>query len=292
MKDILQKVYDAKEVYRKNQVDFYSKFRNRYDFVMRYDIQSMINTLEEELKYLLASCVIYKTGRISIKSCRWSNPCDAFIEQRPVVHYYHSSDDDIKFVTEDTYVNKNGDLMSTNEDGRRMLLQLSTLKKFPKQIDQVRFDVFMKYLREVLAYKNRFLFYVDRTGSGIDLKDDAKLIGNKSIQFANDSMIFSLESKRFHFYSRKSSHSNSYNSENNIMNFLNYFDYDDDKNDNGSYSRRNQFFLKNLLENYDEFISKMDLAEANKKQVVQTCEAFIDGMKKFTIPFKVLKKLV
>jgi len=295
MKEILQNVYSAKEVYRKNQIAFYNTFRSRHPNIMDIEMRNVVNDLESELKYLLATCVIYRTGRIKVTSCGWSNTEDAFIEQKPYIHFYHSSNDDIKFIVESHSIDSNGDLRikrsKDESDKPTLLLELSALKKVPKQIDQVRFDIFMKYLREVMAYKDRLLFYDNRCGSYFDLNQEKPLVGSKLLPFANESMLVYLKSRKFSILKRKSTKSSSYQDNTEIMELLDYCGSESHGN-TGPYTRRLQSLLGDVIENYDDFIDKIHKAEIEKRKSIEVCNVFINGMKQYTIPFKVLRKLL
>jgi hypothetical protein len=293
MKEILQEVYDLKGKYRECQLEFYKIFNQRYKTLLNKQYTSMIKNLEREMKYLLASSVIYKTGRVEINASprySYSNSRKepVFIEQRPLVHYKHSSNDDINFFDEENDINKNDDLTRKESSSKKHTpyVYLSELRNFPKAIDQVKLDIFFKYLREIMIFKKTIWPCFDqeyRYHRNNNLEAYKKDESNTQV----GSIFIDINDKSFHLAKISEGSLDENIEAGELMNFRG--DANDRKDP--EYSNHYQRMVGLMIEHYDPLIATLDKIEANKKKLRQTTDTFLAGIQQYTIPFKVAQKL-
>jgi hypothetical protein len=293
MKEILQEVYELKGKYRECQLEFYKIFNQRYKTLLNKQFTVMIRDLEHEMKYLLASSVIYKTGRVEINASprySYSNSRKepVFIEQRPLVHYKHSSNDDINFFDYENDVNKNDDLTRKESSAKKHTpyVYLSELRNFPKAIDQVKLDIFFKYLREIMIFKKTVWPCFDQEyrysrNNNIDsykANESNTKVGNIFIDINDQSFNLAKIKERNLDESIKAEE---------------LMDFRSDENDRKApdYSNHLQAMVGLMIEHYDPLIAMLDKLEANKKKLQHTTDIFLAGIQQYTTPFKVAQKL-
>lgn len=293
MKEILQNVYSSKEIYRKNQLEFFDKFIKRYNRIMNVTYESMIDQLEIEMKYLLASAVRFKSARIEIyaESRYGGEDSVAYVEQFPRIHYKYSGDDDVKFFGKSQHLSKNDNLMvPVQGNSSKELLRLSQLRKISdKQIDQVRLDIFFKYLREIMIFKNS-IYLSFRQGSyyGSQKFEDMEKNLGMDCFFINDFFV-SVENKGLNLAMLNSTGLCDFKDIDCILDFAggSY----NSRQHKPDYSQSLQELLERFINNYDDIIAILDSIENKKRQLLLSTEAFLDGIRQYTIPFKVMKKL-
>lgn len=298
MKEILQSVYDLKTEYRKQQILFFGKLYKRYDKIMNQKYSLLLDSLEKEMKFLLASCVIFKTGRVAITAEeRWGNSkTQVFIEQRPMIHYMYSGNDDIEFFHNGRSLSANDDLMKKDDGKSKKHVYLSELRNFPKVIDQVRLDIFFKYLREIMIFKDKIYdAYTDNhryTGYNDTKLNDNDPCLDKCL-FKIDDLAISIKDKSFELMCLTGTNKNNVKDEIMIDNCLDFssYGYRDGEKKTPSFNNEYQKLVDHMIRNHSVLIERLDKVEANKLNLINSTEAFLDGIRKYTIPFKVIRKL-
>lgn len=293
MKEILQEVYDLKGKYRECQLEFYKIFNQRYKTLLNKQYTSMIGNLDHEMKYLLASSVIYKTGRVAINaSPRYSysnsKKDPVFIEQSPLVHYKHSGNDDISFFDDNNDINKNDDLIRKEFSSKKYTpyVYLSELRNFPKAIDQVKLDIFFKYLREIMIFKKTIWPCFDqehRYDHDNNLESYKKNESNTQV----DNIFININDQSFNLVKIKGSILDKNIKAEKLM------DFRSNENDRKApdYSDHLQTMVGLIIEHYNPLIAMLDKLEANKKKLQHTTDVFLAGIQQYTTPFKVVQKL-
>ncbi|MBU2007452.1 MAG: hypothetical protein KKF08_18945 [Gammaproteobacteria bacterium] len=301
MKEILQSIYDLKTEYRKQQILFFGKLYKRYDKIMDIKYSNLLQSLEKEMKFLLASCVIFKTGRIGIKAeQRYSSGSitEVYIEQKPIIHYSHSGSDDVEFFSENKSLSNHDDLMKQDGNNKtsKKFVYLSELRNFPKVIDQVRLDIFFKYLREIMIFKDKiFEVYEDShrytSYNNTKFKNDDPDLG-KSL-FKLDDLVLSVKDKSFELVCLTGKHKNEAKDETLINNSLDFHSHEYDRGNSKlpAFNENYHMIVEYMIRNYDGLVEQLDKVESKKLQLINQTEAFLDGIRKYTIPFKVMRKL-
>lgn len=293
MKEILQEVYELKGKYRECQLEFYKIFNQRYKTLLTKQFTVMVRDLEHEMKYLLASAVIYKTGRIEINAkprYSYSNVKKepVFIEQKPLIHYKHSSNDDIELFDNENDIDKNDDLTRKERNAKKHTpyVYLSELRKFPKAIDQVRLDIFFKYLREIMIFKKTvwpcfnqdYRYGRNNTVGSYKANESNTKVGNIFIDINDQSFNLARIKGPSLDESIMAEELMDFSSEENARRFPDY-------------SNHLQTMVGLMIEHYDPLITILDQIEAKKKKLQYTTGVFLAGIQQYTTPFKVAQKL-
>jgi hypothetical protein len=294
MKEILQTVFTSKETYRSNQLKFFKELDRRYKNVMHLKFTNLIERLEEEMKYLLASTVKFKTGKVEITSIQRynSDTSKVYVQQVPAIHYKYSSGDEIKFFTEDSGLSDKDDLIRDIKDKKQtIMLGLSELRNFSSTIDQVRLDVFFKYLRELMVVKNRiYSKFKEPQAYGYGYEHFKDGVGTSS--FILDGLFMSIDDERFDFSLVKRNDSKITLDENtNVNDCLDFAIRGYSRTNGPQYEKNLQIILGLMIKNYDKIIKILDDVESEKIKLLSITDTFIAGIKQYTIPFKVMKKL-
>ena len=292
MEKILRDTFRAKKDFREGQLLFYKKFNKNYPTILKINHTDMIRSLEKELKYLLSTCVIFKTGRISIKA-DWdykNGKEEAFITQRPKIHYRNSSNDDINFLERDYKLSINCDLLDTH----KTKLFLSELKNFPRQIDSNQLDIFFKFLKEIMVFKDRIYEAFDQTYHSTS--SNVKTL--KKGCFTNKYVFVKINNAGFELAKYDGERSGSITYQNTVSNrelldytSENYYNGEANAKDYPEFSDTLQSNLALLIHHCKFVFDTLDKVEANKSKLNYVTKTFVSGMEKYTIPFKVMKKL-
>ena len=312
----LKDIRNTKQNYFILQRNFFGQLSKTYPYLMNHNMALIANRLEYELHNMLCCSLKYKSIKIGIPAAdvyNGSQRSKIVVQRGCLGMYYHGSSrdhSDIHYLKKRYYINGKDDIWSRyvreNSNGLKVkedhaMVGLSALKKEVKNIIPEKLDFYFKALREVMAYKNKLLEYVN---------DNDR---NYYRHFNIDALHFNIKEKSFNVALINNSddddensnydyaHTNEdtvgicdrfyYNSEHdNVLHLLDY-------NRNNSHSFERCFDkdvhdrLKYFIDNYRDICSRLDEEEARKKKVVKTCYSFIKLLQIHTTPFKVLNKL-
>ena len=305
MNKVLKNLYQDKSNYRRHQLAFYAWTKKVYPTLIDFNITEKIAELETELKYLLASAVKFKTGKIGIANGKETSPWHSdigytkvYIEQKPMIRSFHGSSDDVTFLEECTFLDKNDDLLEKEDEkssNTKLIAALSELRNEKKKIDQIRLDIFFKYLREIMAYKKKLLVYNSYGNRYSHLvysfdknnKSDEKLDKNQDVfsLTASGNLLFVFQPKSFTISRRSNSRIDSYLCTTSLSDILNY------SNDENLFDKDLHKLLKVFKDNFNEAKAVLDSAEIEKKKCANVIESFLNSMRQYTTSFKVIKKL-
>jgi hypothetical protein len=203
-----------------------------------------------------------------------------------------------------------------------MLVKLSELKGKlnSKRIIPEKLDEYFRLLREIMAYRPKFLCYVSEgyhSGVGRKFKEkdlmfammpmsiDIQLIGKKAKkpkdeededdddddydednEYEEGDGDLDLE-PTYRFNSSSENHFRYDESPNDLKRML---DYNGSKNDN-DFDPRVHERLRSFIDNYDDIRRRLDMEEAEKKKAYETCQDFLRQLRVHTVPFKVLGEI-
>lgn len=319
--DKLKQTYETKSSYNKLQHSFYDELFARFPHIFNSNMADMANVLQQELVDMLCLSLKYRSIKIPLKArARYSSSDNTIVNvQRGEPGFYYPQsqrgNSDISYFNISYYINDTDDLWChsketdyntqkvTKED--RMVVCLSDLKQaqHAPRVHAEKLDAYFKFLREVMAYKHKFLAY---TGAGI-----SEGIGNS---FKVDKLKFTMLAKSFNVNTPLAKSVKQDDDEEDD-------DDDDDEYDCGNYHGDESNFryepktsdvihlldysehscldfgelthekLKLFIDNYGDIRPKLEAEEARKKIVFETCTKFVDALRVHTVPFRVLGEI-
>jgi hypothetical protein len=338
----LTEVRDVKDRYLVLQKEFYGELVNRFPYIMTKDMADVTNKLEEELHLMLCCSLRHTSVKIPLKAMeRYSSAkgttivnvqrgCPGFYYPRSErgrtdIHYmklqqYINDKDDMYVKYQDTqYTGKHNDVAKKVEKDV-MLVGLAELRKAGKRVIDDKLDEYFRLLREIMAYRPKFLCYVSEgyhSGIGRKFKEadmmfalmpmsvDIQIIGKKAekpkdedededddyddgfdSEYEEGDVELDLE-PTYRFNSSGENHFRYDESPNDLNRML---DYNGSKNDNDFDSRVHER-LKLFIDNYNDIRRHLDMEEAAKKQAYETCQDFLRQLRVHTVPFKVLGEI-
>lgn len=323
----LKHIREHKESYHNTQVAFYQELEQRFPHIMNSDMAKVTNKLEEELHLLLCTALKYKSVKIPIKAMsrynRSDSPTYVNVQRGEPGFYYPRSErgtTDIHYMNLQQYISdqNNMHIRYTSEDYStkkktkedKMLVELSELKN-PQNAPRIvpeKLDAYFKLMREVMAYRPKFLCYVSEgysRGIGeqfitgglrfrmlpksmdiipIEVKKLAKTDEGDDEYDQDEDDDMDLEPQYSYYGS-----SNNYRYEekpNDMVRMLDYGRQSDQAFHKGVHRR-----LEIFIDNYDVIKERLELAEATKKKAYETCQDFLKQIRVHTIPFKVLNEI-
>ena len=307
--ELLQKLKDVrttKQNYFVLQHRFYAELSKRFPHLMNSNMADIANTLENELEILLCTALKYKSIKIRlVAGLKYGNENLTYVNvQRSVPGFYYPQSQrkgsDIHYMHLHHVIDDNNDMLSITEDEhgkhkQSLRIALSELKKpnLEKQIVPRNLDAYYKLLKEVMAYRQRFLCYLNE-GHG----------NNIGIRFKVKELEFSLQAKSMIviiteecltdnnyndtvYYSGGSPGSFKYNKDkNDLLNLLAYSEQSSRNFDMYVHER-----LKFFINNYKEIYINFEREEKRKREAYKTCLNFIKQIQTYTLPFKILNEI-
>lgn len=300
--DKLKDIRIVKQNYFVLQHRFYAELSKRFPHIMNSDMSKVINKLENELHILLCASLRYKSIAIPLSaSDKYGSRMITVKVQRSVPGFYYPQsqrgETDIYYMNLAQYItdkNNMNIIKNENEDGDKdhLLVALSELKKIGKRVISKKLDIYFKFLREIMAYRSKFLCY---TGHGyqhnitrtFSVKQLAFNIQCKSLEI----VIFSGDKKNevIHFKSNDySPYHNNFSYEEYDDDILRMLDYSGEYNKAKCFDKEVHDRLKFFINNYKEIYAKLEFEETIKCKAYKNCLNFLKQIETHTLPFKVL----
>lgn len=287
----LKEIQSTKENYKTLQKRFYGELKKRFPHIMTTDMAVVANNLQEELHYLLCASLRYKSIPIRLTHLPSESNHSYMNVQRNSPGFFlpFSKRDrsDMDYMNMELYLDK--DDIWEKEPGRpkRLYLQLSELKNIGKRMIPDKLDAYFKLLREVMAYRKKFLCY---TTQGRKNKIYKKFVIDDYyfIFFEQSFEMFRKITKEEEIYYNGWSSSNNFRYEQSNDDVRRLTDYSESYNPrfDGAIHNRLKFFINN----HKEILSKLEKEELEKRKVFKNCNAFLKQIRVHTVPFKVLKE--
>lgn len=300
---LLQKLKDVrttKQNYFVLQHKFYGELSKRFPYIMNRDIDKVTNKLESELHVLLCAALKYKSIKIRLTaSSRWgiNDKTYANVQRIEPGFYYPQSQrghSDIYYMDLDYFITDKDDMYEhkTDDDGEpkkdRLVVALSELKKAGHQIIPEKLDTYFKFLREVMAYRPKFLCYTEARDNNANASFLIKAL-QFDLQPKSMNVLIKEKEKEDEEYSYSSSGNGHFRydqSNNDILHMLDYSKHDSRDFDKSVHER-----LKLFINNYKEIRTKFECEEEKKRKAYKTCLDFLKQMRVHTLPFKVLNEI-
>ena len=244
----------------------------------------------------------YKSIQISLKANQRiygnTNPKITTVKiQRNEKGFYYSyssrGTSNIHYMNLNHYLDKNDNLFTKDEykddhgkDSFYLLVQLKDLLKpeNSKRIFLEKVDIYFKFLREIMAYRPKFLCYLREISRNEITLREFKV--NKLFFIANAlSLDINLRTTQRNSYNEQ--HDFKYEKTSNDL--IHMLDYSNNRSRKYDEEMQEQLIL--FINNYQAISKKLDEEEALKKKTCDTCKSFLQQMKVHTLPFKVLNEL-
>ena len=306
----LKKIRALKDSYHELQKTFWKEFTERYPYIMEADIAKITNKLETELQTLLCSTMKYSSVKIPLKAIAQGysdseNETTISIQRGEKGFYYPNSQrgtSDIHYMNLKYYLNDEDNMFikytkkdystGAEEEKDHLLVQLKDILKpeHSRRVFPEKIDVYFKFLREVMRYREKFLCYLDE-GQANDLAREFKVDKLSFVLNARSMDIDynkKIESDEDRYYSNYTSHVlfQYKKAPSDLYHFLDYSSPGD-----RDYSYDMQRTLDMFINNYEAIRDNLDKEEALKKKAYTTCEDFLRQIEVHTLPFKVLGEL-
>jgi len=296
--DKLKQIRTTKQRYFILQRRFYSELAARYPHIMNSNMADIANKLEDELTTLLCTSLKFKSIKIPLTS---KQPYGIVNVQRSEPGFYYPQSQrgssDIHYMNLEQYITDKGDMRRKHKEQDYMLAALSELKS-PENAPRIvpaNLDVYFKYLKEVMAYRSKFLCYTDE---GVNNQQGAQFIsGGLRFLLNARSMDITVPITRqeseddyydpnIKYYGSRSRGFCYRPTENDMFRLLDY-------NGGGGrhFSESVHTRLKIFSENYEEIKLRLEKEEIKKKRAYEICKSFIKQIRVYTLPFKVLKEI-
>lgn len=293
---------------------------------MNSDMAMVTNQLESELKSMLCASLKYSSVKIPLKArSRWGSGGETYVNvQRGEEGFYYPRSErgtsDIHFMNLEQYITDKGDMYSKKEEEDystkktsikdELLVKLTELKnpKHAPRIHPEKLDFFFKILKEVMAYREKFLCYTDegyRMGKGAQFKVgrlhfalQAKSmdVTLRKLRVDEDGDVIDDDSTDFECYEADEEDGRNYHHSNHIFNYsmsnsdiLRMLDYSSPGSKHFSSGVHKR--LKLFIEDYDKIKVRLEAEEDRKRKAFNTCQDFLEQLRVHTVPFKVLGEL-
>jgi len=280
---------------------------------MEADVAKITNRLQSEMHTLLCTTMKYASVKIPLKAASQSYSSDGSVDtivniQRGELGFYYPRSErgssDLDYMNLKYYLDDNDNLFTKyeTEDYQskkktlhdHLLVQLKDILKpdnsrrvFPDKI-----DTYFKFLREVMAYRKKFLCYLEegqahQHGLIREFKVD-------KLSFVINARSMDIEFKKIP-ETDEDKHYGGYNAHSNFQykkastDLFHMLDYSAPSS--REYSGQMQRELTMFIDNYQAISVKLDKEEALKKKAYTTCEDFLRQIEVHTLPFKVLSEL-
>jgi len=331
----LEQVRTVKQSLFVLQHRFFAELVKRYPHIMKSDMADVTNRLEEELHLMLCCALRHRSVKIPLKAKgRYSSADNTIVNvQRGEVGFYYPHSErghsDIYYMKLAQYINDKDDMWikyTETEYGKNdkrtektkdsMLVQLSDLKKIGKRAIPDKMDFYFKILKEVMAYRPKFLCYTSEGYSAnigkqfnlggmrfallprsmdiqvlnapkkaVDDDDDDDVGGEDASMSDYEPGSGDYDLDPVYRYSSGDKHKYDVTS-NDMFHMLDYNGTKDNHFDPVVHER-----LKLFIKNYDAIRQRLEVEEAEKKKAYQTCMAFLEQLRTHTVPFKVLGEI-
>lgn len=301
----LKEVRIVKQNYFVLQHRFYGELSKKFPYIMKHDIAKLANKLESELHTLLCASLKYKSVKIRLTAIsRWENSVKTYVNvQRTEPGFYYPQSqrghsdayymDLNQFITDKDDMYERGISEGRNDSKKdHLFIALSELKKAGHQIIPEKLDVYFKFLREIMAYRPKFLCYTEGInkecnvrriftvkGLKFDLQSKSMDITFKKLRHEESNGQYRYGNSRGHFRYEQNSHD--------ILHMLDYSEL----NSSNDFDKNIHDRLKIFINNYKEIRTKFEYEEKKKEKVYKICLDFLKQIRVHTLPFKVLNEI-
>ncbi|GAI03749.1 unnamed protein product [marine sediment metagenome] len=270
MKEILKQLLDSKENLWKAQRLFSRILEQRYPALVQEDSQEFERKINDELQFLLSSCVKYKTGRILISAPKLGWKKKVVLTRNPGLKYPHECYEAFKLIRIKN-IDQEGNFIGADWNDKAKIM-MGVLKN-SDQIDQEKFRKFYELLELAIIWQNRTDQMMNNGCS-----DDKKkvMVGEDRIKIYN---------QHFELGILKPKDKGKYDRWEEIDSYE-IIDYASDKDIN------HQDMLTKFWKKFEDFDEALKSQEKLKAELIKRAENLLKDLKDFNKPFKVLMKLI
>lgn len=280
MKKVLKELLDSKENLYKVQRFFVKTLEQRYPNIVLKDTEDFEKKINDELEFLLSSCVKHKTGRILIDYPSGRKK-ELVLTRNPGLKFPHESYQVFSLV-DVKGIDKEKNLLSHNNREKVFTGRLQN----SGQIDQEKFREFLKFLKKVIVWKENVDQVIsDRYGDkGIFVP-----VGKHRMKIFHQNFELGIlnPEKGKQTYSAKWLEIQSYQ----IPNYSADRGWDQqNQQDKGEIT--DQEMLIQVWRKFKDFDRALKREEKVKGKLIKEAEKLLEDLISFNRPFKVLIKLI